>query len=200
MLPIVEDIYFARKYLLVQNKNKIKSVQNNPVLRYWNFTISISQHDSANQRIVVGKQRFREIYSKEFHTKKFFKLFFHIILIIYFFTANQWLYFHQSTLNKKCFLKLCLNAKKFKRSTGSQKCNSRSPSNATIDKPRNWWQKISFSLRTFKKIDPWSPINSTVLSVWSNNLLFVQMTTSLRLLKLFFTFIRNIFSTQILFV
>jgi hypothetical protein len=34
MLPIVEDTYFARKYLLVQNKNKIKSVQNNPVLRY----------------------------------------------------------------------------------------------------------------------------------------------------------------------
>jgi hypothetical protein len=36
MLPIVADIYFARKYLLVQNKNKIKSVQNNPVLRYTN--------------------------------------------------------------------------------------------------------------------------------------------------------------------
>jgi hypothetical protein len=34
MLPIVENIYFARKYLIVQNKNKIKSVQNNPVLRY----------------------------------------------------------------------------------------------------------------------------------------------------------------------
>jgi hypothetical protein len=64
MLPIVEDIYFARKYLLVQNKNKIKSVQNNPVLRYAmylkNLSLKSYQYNVTLRGVVVDLSGLRD--------------------------------------------------------------------------------------------------------------------------------------------